>query len=307
MKLVILMYHYVREIQNSDYPLIKGLEFECFKRQLNYLEANYNIISAEQLTGFAQGVVSLPDNPCLLTFDDGFKDHYKYVLPELLKRDLKGSFFPPVKPVVEREMLDVHSIHFILACRPNYESLVGDLKKLCLVNGVSHHNLEFYWNTYAIASRYDPKEVTFIKRMLQHVLPEPLRNTITDHLFKTYVCRSPKDFANELYMSVEDTKQLVKCGLYVGSHGYRHLWLNKETKNSQENEIDLSLNFLKEVGSSATDWIMCYPYGAYNADTLSILKRKNCCLGLTTKAGIVELRRDNLLELSRFDTNDFSQ
>ncbi len=106
-------------------------------------------------------------------------------------------------------------------------------------------------------------------------------------------------------MSLEETKKLVMSGLYVGSHGYRHLWLNKETKNSQENEIDLSLNFLKEIGSPTKDWIMCYPYGAYNADTLSILKRKNCCVGLTTKVGIVELRRDNLLELSRFDTNDF--
>lgn len=305
MKLTTVMYHYVREIENSDYPLIKGLEFEDFKHQLDYLDANYNIISAEQLIGFAQGVVSLPDNPCFLTFDDGYKDHYKYVLPELLKRNLKGSFFPPVKPVVEREMLDVHSVHFILGCRPNYEFLVGDLKKLCLVNGVSDHDLEIYWNTYAIASRYDPKEVTFIKCMLQHVLPEPIRNAITDHLFKTYVCSSPKDFANELYMSLEETKKLVMSGLYVGSHGYRHLWLNKETNNSQENEIDLSLNFLKEIGSPTKDWIMCYPYGAYNADTLSILKRKNCCVGLTTKVGMVELRRDNLLELSRFDTNDF--
>ena len=36
-KLTIVMYHYVREIKNSKFPDIKGLEIENFRRQLNYL------------------------------------------------------------------------------------------------------------------------------------------------------------------------------------------------------------------------------------------------------------------------------
>ena len=46
--LTIVMYHYVREIKDFAYPRIKGLEFEGFKRQLDYLESNYKIITAEQ-------------------------------------------------------------------------------------------------------------------------------------------------------------------------------------------------------------------------------------------------------------------
>ena len=31
----IIMYHYVREIQKSKYPNLKGLEFNDFKKQIN--------------------------------------------------------------------------------------------------------------------------------------------------------------------------------------------------------------------------------------------------------------------------------
>ena len=40
-KLTIVMYHHVREIKNSKYPKIKGLEFVGFKRQLDYLEKKW--------------------------------------------------------------------------------------------------------------------------------------------------------------------------------------------------------------------------------------------------------------------------
>ena len=38
----IVMYHYVREIKNSRFPDINGLEFDAFCRQLDYLNENYS-------------------------------------------------------------------------------------------------------------------------------------------------------------------------------------------------------------------------------------------------------------------------
>ena len=45
----IVMYHYVREIKNSKFPNLKGLEFEDFKKQINYFIKNFNIISHSDL------------------------------------------------------------------------------------------------------------------------------------------------------------------------------------------------------------------------------------------------------------------
>jgi hypothetical protein len=52
---------------------------------------------------------------------------------------------------------------------------------------------------------------------------------------------------------------------------------------------------------------MCYPYGSYNNETLRILKKKKCSIGLTTKTGITNLSKSKLLELNRHDTNHFPQ
>lgn len=107
--------------------------------------------------------------------------------------------------------------------------------------------------------------------------------------------------------SNEEVKDLVKAGMYVGSHGYSHLWLNHESYASQENEIDRSLEFLDEVGAPTEDWIMCYPYGAYNQDTIAILQKKKCALAITTEVKLANLSEHHPLALPRFDTNDFPQ
>ena len=83
-KITAVTYHYVREIKNSSYPNLKGLEYENFKNQLDFLTKNYEFIDPIEL----QNHDKLSNNACLLTFDDGFKDHINYVLPELKKRKL---------------------------------------------------------------------------------------------------------------------------------------------------------------------------------------------------------------------------
>ena len=308
MNVSIVMYHYVRDIQRSKYPGIKGLEFEGFKRQLDYLEKNYNIVSAEDLIEFSVSGKVLPSNACSLTFDDGYKDHIDFVLPELLKRNLQGSFFIPVKPVVERDMLDVNSIHFILATCSDYSMLVSELNSLCYSYGISADALNEYWNACVTPEeRYDDEKVVYIKRMLQHGLPEEIRNNITRILFEKYVGETSRSFAEKLYLSIDDVKTLANAGMYVGSHGCKHTWLSTGTFEEQKNEIEVSLGFLEAVGARSDNWIMCYPYGDYNQDTLAILRSKKCAIGLTTNVGVAELNTPRLLELSRFDTNDFPQ
>ena len=103
--LTIVMYHYVRKIKDSAYPRIKGLEFEGFKRQLDYLESNYKIITAEQLIAFVHDTGSIPENSCLLTFDDGYKDNLQNAAPLLKKYNFVAQVF-------------LHFFKFVLAQHP---------------------------------------------------------------------------------------------------------------------------------------------------------------------------------------------
>jgi len=304
-ELTIIMYHYVRPIIGSEFPGIKGLEIQQFKRQLDFLEENFSIISSEEVVNAVLKDKKLPANACWLTFDDGYKDHLKYVLPELLKRNLSGAFFPPRVAIIENKMLDVNSIHHILSCANNKEILVKKLNEYCQLHGISKKKQNSYYQEFARPNRWDSADIIYIKRMLQHVLPESIRNSITSTLFKEYVGVSEAEFSSKLYMNITEVRELVRNGMHVGSHGSMHYWLDKISAEMQEEDIVESLGFLEEIGASTKKWIMCYPYGAYNKKTISLLKKLGASIGVTTEVRKAIIGKDNPLTLPRFDTNDF--
>ena len=41
----IIMYHYVRDYNKTDYPKIKGIDINNFKNQIKFLHKNYNILN----------------------------------------------------------------------------------------------------------------------------------------------------------------------------------------------------------------------------------------------------------------------
>ena len=303
--LTIVMYHYIRPIIGSEFPGIKGLEIEGFKRQLDFLENNYSIVSSEEVIDKIIKHKKLPPKACWLTFDDGFKDHYQYVLPELINRNLSGAFFPPRVPIKESKLLDVHSIHHILSCTDDINKLVTDLNDLCLQFGITNEQIHAYYKEYGVANRFDNADTIFIKRMLQHVLPIQIRNEITSILFEKIVGVPEAEFSSRLYMNIEEVRKLVSSGMYVGSHGSMHYWLDRISSQKQKVDISSSVEFLEEVGAPTSNWIMCYPYGAYNNTTLSLLKDLGASIGITTEARKANLGIDNPLTLPRLDTNDF--
>ncbi len=305
--LTIVMYHYIGPTADIKYPGIKSLELEGFKRQLDYLQERFTIVNVDQILAYINNKHALPKKACWLTFDDGHKNHYKYVLPELKKRKLQGSFFPPRDAIKNSNVLDVNSIHHILAKCNNLPKLRETLDKLCLEASIKRSELKNFWKKYGVANRFDDEITMYVKRMLQHALSDENRNFIIKKLFQEYVGVSQKELSDEIYMSVLEVCELVKEGMYVGSHGSGHYWLDKITKENQREDIQDSLDFLEEVGAPTTNWVMCYPYGAYNSDTLSLIKSLGAKIGITTKVSKANLDLDNQLLLPRLDTNDFPQ
>lgn len=306
-KVTIVMYHYVRDLRNSKYPKIKGLELDLFIEQINYFEKKFVFITMEELIDSIYNHSKLPKNALLLTFDDAYIDHYSNVFPILMRKNIQGSFFVPVKAIENNEVLDVNKIHFILASSININDLIKRTFQE-LENQRKIHNLqsnEYYFNKLAIASRMDSKEVIFFKRLLQKELPESIRSSIIDQLFKEFVRTDEDIFSRELYMNKEQLSMMVKNGMHIGHHGYNHKWLNSVSKEEQQTEIENGCKFLKNIGVDMNNWTMCYPYGAYDHNLINIIKSNNCKLALTTHVDVANISKHNQYELPRLDTNDF--
>ena len=259
---------------------------------------------------------TLPDKSILLTFDDGYKDHYTYVLPVLLENNIQGSFYIPTKCFQNKKVLDVNKIHFILESYiGEEEKILTEIKEYLEINKDSRITFLYdeYFKEYAVASRFDKKEVIFIKRMLQVVLPEDYREKLVDLLFKKYICSignkiiSERAFWEELYLTPDQIRLMEKLGMHIGFHSHNHVWLNSLSKEEQESQIKSSINYFKEIGINTEKMTISYPYGGYNEDTIELMKKYKIPLGFTTEVKKVDLKISDCLKLPRMDTNDFYQ
>jgi peptidoglycan/xylan/chitin deacetylase (PgdA/CDA1 family) len=298
-KLRIIMYHYVRDPERSRYPRIKVRSTKEFRNQLDYLAAHFTPVTAQQVIAACRGEYDLPPNALWLTFDDGYLDHYVTVFPLLHDRGWQGSFFAPARAVLEEKLLDVNKIHLLLGAVDNINKLVSEIRSEI---GPTFEQL---WSAYATADLYDPAEVVFVKKVLQQAVPQRDRTRIVDNLFARYVSVDERAIASEFYMSPDQIRLMVRSGMFFGSHGYDHSWMNSLTAEEQVREVRLSLDFLNDVGATTNNWVMCYPYGAYNQSLLQTLKRFDCSVGLTTQSAVADVARDTALELPRLDTNEF--
>ncbi len=305
-KLSIVMYHYVRDLKASRFPNIKGLDLKLFKQQIEFFKKNFNLVSVHDVEKAINNEKNLPNNSLLLTFDDGYIDHYTNVFPILLKNNLSAFFSMPAKIIRERKVLDVNKIHFILASVPIKELLLKVYERLDYYRGNEFKiptNKELY-DEVDKTSRFDSEEIVFIKTLLQYKLPCRLRNLIVDDLFTLYIKVSEEAFCNELYMNYDQIKLMKDNGMVFGIHGYDHNWLGELSYNDMVTDVNKALDVYEEI-IDRKNWIMCAPYGSYNDNMIQYIKENGCKFGLGTEVGVADLENHNIYKLKRFDTNDF--
>lgn len=306
-KLIVVMYHYVRDLKNSRYPNIKGLTVTQFKEQISFLSNNFNVIDTEKFLEAKYANLALPDNSLLLTFDDGYIDHYTNVYPILKSYNIRGFFSMPAKILAERKMLDANKIHFILASEKDEQEIIQEIfSQLNYYRGLEYKlksNQEIF-EELAIANRFDTKEVIFIKRLLQNYLAEELRHKVVDHLFEKFIGVNESCFAQELYISFDQVKHMKNDGMFFGIHGYDHYWLNKLDDDKMKKDIDSALDFFQGI-IDPSHWVMCYPYGSYDNRVIEYIKTVGCIAGLGTDVRVYDINKDNVFMIPRLDTNDF--
>lgn len=92
----ILMYHYVSELPEDADQLRTDLTVtpDDFHEQMQFLhDQGYSTISLYELDAALQTGIALPPRPIVLTFDDGYIDHYTNVFPILKNYGFTATFF----------------------------------------------------------------------------------------------------------------------------------------------------------------------------------------------------------------------
>ena len=305
----IVMYHYVRPIKKSKNPNIKGLELNEFYDQINFFKKKGNIISE---TDFFEIIKKneIPKKPLiLLTFDDGYKDHYNYVFPHLVKNKISGSFYAPQKVVENKHVLDVNKIHFILEKEPNSKKILKMINKI-LISKYNYSLKDINLNKINTLDRFDSKETILVKRLLQYFLPLNIRDKLVQELFKKVVRKNLNNFSKELYINSKNVKEMSNFGMNFGIHGDYHLWWEHISTKQIVKEIEKKKIFFNKLTNKNDKISLCYPYGSYNNKIISYIKKRNdISFGLSTRVNYISnknLKKD-IFNYPRFDANDFKK
>ena len=301
----VVMYHYVREIKKSKFPNLKGLEFSEFKKQINFFKEKFYLLNQNSFMEIIKSK-KIPKKPCiLLTFDDGYHDHYKYVFPYLVKKKISGVFYPCIASIKQKRILDVNMVHFILEKENNKKKII-DLINFYLFKFYNSNLNNYNLNKIELYSRYDDKLTILIKRLLQNFLPEKMRTKILTNIFHDIVDIDKLNFCKELYLNKKQIKEMSDNKMNFGIHGYNHVWWQYLNKKEQEKEMSKSKLFFERNNINKNNLSLCYPYGSFNKVTIDIAKKEDIKFAFTTKNGAInENNIDNIYTLPRVDTNEF--
>jgi peptidoglycan/xylan/chitin deacetylase (PgdA/CDA1 family) len=231
-------------------------------------------------------------------------------LPELVSHGAVASFFIPTKAIFERTLLDVNKVHILLSANVTTTQLIEHMREIFdanagdLATGSSFNELR---SKYGISNLLNDPDTSFIKALLQQALPNGIRKIIIKELFQEHIQREETAFVDEMYMTPDQVKQLHGYGMNIGSHGHEHTRFEFMSVESQKNDLEVSLNYLRSVGIEDASTVVCYPHGSFNHITKTLVSDFGCEVAVSTKSAIADLGTKNVewLELPRIDTKYF--
>ncbi len=263
-----IMYHYVRP-ENKDYPYFSFLHYNDFCRQLDLFEEQYNIIHPNALPE------AISNGNCkqglLLTFDDGLKDHYHYVFPELKKRGLSAIFYISTGVYGGGRILDVHRLHLLLG-KIGGKQVYNYLLKVIKDDMLTHDHINgFKVKTYQ--TQVNDAETQLVKRIMNYYIRADYRRQILDTMMSHFL-GDEQELLQSFYLSAAEIKEMHDAGMIIGCHSVTHPVMSKLTYAEQQTEIVSSLQYLEGVTGGLHHRTFCYPYGgdhSFTNETVQIL------------------------------------
>ena len=260
------------------------LTLKTFESHLKFYKKYFNVVSLDDY--YRQKFSKDKFNICL-TFDDGFANNYKYVLPLLERYKLPATFF---------------------------------------ITAIRASEYDILWNDFlSIISKYGPKQISYkndgyIKDSYNRYisiktgisLNEMLRNCgfnekaeMMEELYPLIPFKTNKNAKDYwLQMTKEQVRELAASPYAtIGAHGHYHNDLSRISLTNATQELVFTKAFLEQIIGKPVN-SFAFPYGSYNSDVVSAAKKAGYDQLLTVDFLTVESNRDNTLR-ERFTVNPY--
>jgi peptidoglycan/xylan/chitin deacetylase (PgdA/CDA1 family) len=273
---IAVMYHYVRPDGAPIPGGIRPMLVSEFERQLDWLAEHYTLAHPADFLAWLDGENDARAKPpCILTFDDGTRDHAEVVTPILARRGSSGLFFVLTGPAKERLMPLTHAVHWLLG-QP--DDVVWSLFR--------HHTRD---NPAALGDpgearriyHYESEARALIKYAANMALPVETTRRIIDAAANESGT-SLEALSEEWFISDDQIRAMHAAGMTIGLHGHSHSSLQVLGPGGIRREIEHGSAYLARLTGEAPTWWAC-PFGGSGADDATIAAMRDACraAGLT--------------------------
>ena len=298
--LTVMMYHYIRDPGDEAEAGsgIPGMTVPAFESQLDELAKQHTFVAWRDVQSSLQEEKPLPSSACLLTFDDGVRDHYINVFRILRERNLSGLFFVLDRRVNDGLVLG-HKIHFLLAKLGVDELRTTFLDRL---DSAQHKRFLFAEQKYQLKYSGDSvdERINLLKAILQRDLSVDVDPLLSD-LFEMHI-GSEKEMAQNYYLTSDQMREMRAGGMHFGGHSHSHPWFDWINVEQRAEEIRCSADYLRQIEPGP--WAFAYPYGGLSEDSPQLLRKHGFVAAFTTKT---QLRHSDPYYIGRLDGEEVAQ
>lgn len=277
--LTVLTYHRVHDdaaAQPFDPDVIDATPAEL-DRQLAFVRRHFTVIGISDLLAFMKGA-PLPNNPAMITFDDGYRDCYTRALPILLAHGVRGVFFVVTDHVTNRRAFWWDRIAYIL-------------------NRSTCDQIEISYPLHMVLDRQAARNRTLrtALSLVKNRFGIDVDRFVEELAGAAEVKWSPeleRRVANDLVMTWDEVLQLRRAGMEVHSHTRTHRVLQTVTDAELDSELagarkDIEEHLEERVRAVA------YPVGRSVASWPSIrtaVTDSGYQLGFSNASGVSDIR-----------------
>ena len=260
--LMVLMYHRITDDKDYSDPL--KVSRACFDKQIRFLKSNYTIISADDLEEIIQGSRPMPENACLITFDDGWKDNYDHAYPLLKKHDVPAIIF------ISTDFIGTDKVFW-------HERLQNILKRVPSNTPLNGLKVAFEaWPEDIVEDIANIIRSPLAERHhLINCLITDLKAFEAERIDELVLLVSSvfniKENKERLMLSWEEVGEMAENGIYFGSHTKFHSILTQVDESLVVEELSDSKSTIEhKLGRAAA--FFSYPNGNYNETIMRYVK-----------------------------------
>ena len=266
-KALVLMYHRVLPPEDAAAMCVQPGMYvtpQTFDRHLRFLRTHFELLSfTELLRRWRGGTWNDSARSCVLTFDDGWVDNYRYAFPLLLAYDAPATIFLPTELIGTAGWPWPDRLGYLL-----------------------HRSL--------LDRRAAAVDVDLVIERAK-AWPDTARERVIRALAADAGIQLPR---SRCFLDWEEVREMGRHGVEFGSHTSTHAILTRLDRAA----LEVELKRPHETLASRCDQylpVLCYPNGDHSEEVVTAARAAGYLAAVTTNPGVESRRPDDLFRLRR--------